>query len=108
MSLITWRRNQECIVDGRLPRLCILNEFCLANSLPVDQVLRGWLDMRTPQASNQTLSTGHSNATSPVVGASGSLSDTLTLTRPIRKTPCLLFGAFSTFFMLFIKNVEKA
>jgi hypothetical protein len=27
---------------------------------------------------------------------------------PIRKTPCLLFGAFSTFFMLFMKNVEKA
>ena len=26
----------------------------------------------------------------------------------IRKTPCLLFGAFSTFFMLFMKNVEKA
>ena len=26
----------------------------------------------------------------------------------IRKTPCLLFGAISTFFMLFMKNVEKA
>jgi len=26
----------------------------------------------------------------------------------IRKTPCLLFGAFSTFLVLFMKNVEKA